>query len=820
MATTARGLPLKTLAALLLAVALLTGGLGAALRARAATPVTVGAPQATGSASPSGWSAIDQLVEQAISAGLTPGAVVLVGQHDRILYERAFGRRTEGPGAEPLTVDTIFDLASLTKVIATTTAVMQLVEAGRLRLSEPVSGLLPGFERHGKAGITVRHLLTHTSGLRPDVDLDPWEGHDAAMARAIDEVPLSEAGTRFVYSDINFFVLGEVVARVSGEPLETYVRRHVFEPLAMPDTGFLPPAASRPRIAPTERCAPMDAWPCRRPDAQPLRGIVHDPTARRMGGVAGHAGLFSTAHDLSRFARMLLHGGTLDGRRVLAPLTVARMTAPSTPVGMPAVRGLGWDIDSPYSANRGELFGAGSFGHTGFTGTSLWVDPASGGYVVFLSSRLYPDGKGDVTALRGKVATAAAAALAIEPRESGPPARRDFGASADPLRPAADREHGPVLSGVDVLARDGFAALKGQRVGLLTNHTGLTATGESTIDVLASAPGVDLVTLFSPEHGIRGDLDQEEIASGTDARSGLPIHSLYGESRRPTAEALAGLDTIVIDLQDVGARFYTYITTVAYVLEAAGRAGVAVMVLDRPNPIGGWRIEGPAAEDAGPEEFIGYLPGMPVRHGLTLGEFARLVNEERHFGAALTVVAMEHWRRDDWFDETGLPWIGPSPNLRTLTQALLYPGVAVIEYANVSVGRGTDRPFEVVGAPWMDGRRLAAMLNARGLGGVRFYPVRFKPQASKYAGEWCGGVSLIVTDRDAFRPVRMGLELAAAIWATHGDQFDPANTARLLGSRSDLARVRAGEDPSAVAARWAEDEATWRRRIAAYLLYR
>ncbi|MGE0043051.1 MAG: serine hydrolase [Vicinamibacterales bacterium] len=771
-------------------------------------------------ADPTRLEAIDGLVSEAIDAGLTPGAVVLVGQHDRILYEKAFGRKTTGPDAEPLTTDTIFDLASLTKVVGTTTAVMQLVEQGRIRLSEPVARLLPGFGRYGKDAITVRHLLTHTSGLRPDVDLgDGWTGHDAAMALAIDEVPTAGPGERFVYSDINFFVLGDLVARVSGLPLDRYLRERVFGPLGMRDTGFRPAAPLRGRIAPTERCLEMDAWPCNHPGAPPLLGVVHDPTARRMGGVAGHAGLFSTARDLSRFARMLLGGGTLDGARVLSPVTVARMTSPATPAGLPAVRGLGWDIDSPFSSNRGDLFGRGSFGHTGFTGTSIWVDPASGMYVVFLSSRLYPDGKGDVTALRGKVATVAASALAVRPADAPPASRADFGAAPDPLRPAPRPSTEPVLAGVDVLARDGFRVLAGKRVGLLTNHTGVTASGQSTIDLLASAPEVRLVSLFSPEHGIRGEVDAD-VPSGRDERTGLPVHSLYGETRRPTAGMLAGLDAVVIDLQSAGARFYTYTTTVAYVLEAAAAAGIEVVVLDRPDPIGGWQIEGPAAERAGPEEFIAYLPGMPVRHGLTLGEFARLVNAERGIGARLSVVPMEHWRRDAWFDETGLTWIGPSPNLRTLTQAALYPGVATIEYANVSVGRGTDRPFEVVGAPWMDGRRVAAALNARGLPGVRFYPVRFRPDASRYAGEWCGGVSLIVTDRNALRPVRMGLELAAALWQVHGDTFDAATTARLLGSQADLDRVRAGEDPARVADGWAGAEARWRRVRAPYLLYR
>jgi len=293
---------------------------------------------------------IDALIAQAMAAKAMPGAVVVVGRGDQVLYEKAFGQRAVAPLAEPMTLDTVFDLASLTKVVATTTAVMQLVERGQLRLTDAVASWVPGFERYGKGGVTIRHLLTHVSGLRPDVDLgDPWKGYDAAIELARDEVLQSPPGERFVYSDINFFLLGHIVGRVSGEPLERYTARHVFEPLGMTDTGFLPPLERIGRIAPTERCRFLDAWPCKAPGEEPLRGVVHDPTARRMGGVAGHAGLFSTARDLTRFVQMLLGGGVAGPRRVLAPLTVAKMIAPATPAGMLASRGLGWDVDTSFS---------------------------------------------------------------------------------------------------------------------------------------------------------------------------------------------------------------------------------------------------------------------------------------------------------------------------------------------------------------------------------------------------------------------------------------------------------------------------------------
>ena len=767
--------------------------------------------------SSAGFAPIATLVEAAIARHELPGAVVLVGRGDAVLYHRAFGQRSVEP-AEPMTEDTIFDLASLTKVVATTTSVMQLVEQGRMRLSDSVARFVPGFGRYGKGGITIRHLLTHTSGLRPDLELDvEFNGADEAIRRAIEEVPTAAPSERFVYSDINFFLLGDIVRRVGGDRLDQYAKAHVFDPLGMKETAFLPPESWRPRIAPTERCAPR-GWPCGGPDLPFLRGVVHDPTARRMDGVAGHAGLFSTAADLSRFCRMLLGGGRIGAERVLAPATVSRMTALSTPAGMRDVRGLGWDIDSSHSSNRGELFPIGSFGHTGFTGTSLWIDPASNSYVVFLSNRVHPDGKGDVTPLRARVATVVAAAV-LSAADVGSRAAWSFQTrdGGGPERAAPRPAHAPTLAGIDALAAESFARLRGKRVGLLTNQTGRSRQGTSTIDLLAQARTFQLVALFSPEHGIRGQLD-DPVPSSHDERTGLPIYSLYGVTRRPTASMLAGLEAIVVDLQDIGARFYTYPATIAYVMEEAARRAIPVVVLDRPNPIDGFDVEGPF-QDAEAVGFTGYLP-MPIRHGLTIGELARLFNGEGKIGADLTVVPMTSWRREDWFDETGLEWTNPSPNMRGLTAATLYPGLGAIEWTNVSVGRGTNTPFEQMGAPWIDAIALSSSLNARGIAGVRFYPVTFTPSAGAVlGGQVCHGVFLLVTDRDRVRPVRVGVEIASALARLYGRQFTLEETAPLLGSRATLARIRAGEDPAAIAAAWGADEAKWRLTRAKYLLY-
>lgn len=747
--------------------------------------------------------AIDTLVHEAIADGKLPGAVVIVGRAGVTLLQKAYGQRAVAPTAEPMTLDTIFDISSLTKVVATAPAVMQLVETGRLRLSDRAATFIPEFGKYGKDRITIHDLLTHMSGLRAGLDLaDDWSGRESAIRLASEEVPVAAPGQRFLYSDINFMLLAEIVARVSTLPFDTYVRTNLLQPLGMYETTFLPPSSWISRIAPTQ--------PATR------RGTVHDPTAERMGGVTGHAGLFSTAGDLARFCQMWLDGGAGASARVLSPLSIGRMTSPATPLTEATVRGLGWDLDSTYSSNRGDLLPLGSFGHTGFTGTSLWIDPATRTYIVFLSNRVHPDGAGDVTPLRAKIANVVGSAIDTLPDT----VRSDATWSRQPRVAApllASERRAPVATGIDVLRADGFAALAGLRIGLVTNHTGLARDRTPTIDLLASAPNVRLTALFSPEHGIRGILDAA-VPSTTDAKTRLPIHSLYGTTRRPTADMLAGLDAVVIDLQDVGARFYTYMTTMAYVMEEAAARKIKVFVLDRPNPIGGVDIEGPAL-DASAVGFTGYFPAMPIRHGLTMGELARLFNGERAIGANLTVVSMKDWRRDLWFDDTGLSWINPSPNMRSLYAATLYPGIGAFEQTNISVGRGTDTPFEHIGAPWIDGVRLADVLNARRLPGVRFYPVTFTPTASVFANQECSGVFIVITDRQAVRPVRVGAEIAGALATLYPTTFRITEAARLFGSSAGLSRLAGGDNPAAVAESWAAAEARWRRLRAKYLLY-
>ena len=778
------------------------------------------APRRAAGASASRLAAVDAVIEKAIADKQVPGAVLLVGRGSNILYKKAYGMRALVPRAEPMTLDTIFDMASLTKVVATTTSVMILVEEGRIRLNDRVATFIPDFGRYGKGDITIRHLLTHVSGLRPDLDLsdDSWKSYDEAIRRACEEAPTVAPGERFVYSDINFFLLAEVVARVSGMPFDRFVLERIARPLGMTDTMFNPPPSLRARIAPTEMCTPY-GWPCEGPDQVMLRGIVHDPTARRMQGIAGHAGLFSTAADLSRFCRMLLGGGALGGVRVLSPLTVVKMSTPATPAGMASIRGLGWDLDTSYSSNRGELFPVDTFGHTGWTGTSLVLDPTTKTYVVLLTNRVHPDGKGDAGPLRARVATIVAAALRQLPDESALRKERwtgtDFGAAGS-VPGRSDDTDGRTLNGIDVLRADGFTILKGKRVGLITNHTGRARSGEATIDLIAAAKDVTLVALFSPEHGIRGILD-EKVESSKDEKTGLPIYSLYGATTRPTDDMLRGIDTLVLDLQDIGSRFYTYTTTMAYVMEEAAKRQIGVVVLDRPNPVTGVHIEGPTV-DQSELSFTAYYP-MPIRHGMTLGELGLLFNAEKKIGADLTVVEMKNWGRDAWFDATGLAWVNPSPNMRNMVAASLYTGIGAIEASNVSVGRGTDTPFEQLGAPWIDGPRLAAELNRRNLPGVRFYPISFTPTSSRFANELCHGVFIIVTDRDRMRPVRVGLEVASVLYRLFPAPFEVDKVGRLFGADT-VRRIRGGEDPAAIATAWVRAESQWRLRRVKYLLYR
>jgi uncharacterized protein YbbC (DUF1343 family)/CubicO group peptidase (beta-lactamase class C family) len=756
---------------------------------------------------------LDGIIEDAIRDGQVPGAVLLVGHDGKVVYRKAFGNRSLEPRREAMTVDTVFDIASLTKVVATTVAVMQLEQKGDIRFNEPAAKYIPEFAQNGKEDVTIRQLLTHFSGLPEDLDLkQPWQGRDTGLQMAYAEKLIAPPGSRFLYSDVNFIVLGALVERVSGAPLEQYCRQHIFTPLGMTETRFLPPRSWLMKIAPTQF------------DEQDhmLRGQVHDPTARRVGGVAGHAGVFSTADDLAKFSQFLLDGGS-----VLSPLMIEKMTTPQQPPTAQVLRGFGWDIDSPFSSLRGDLLPVGGFGHTGFTGTSIWIDPTTRTYIILLTNAVHPRGKGSAVALRSKLATAVAAELALTVTERDEARWKSITGYNEP-QTASRRlavRNGSARAGIDVLEEHDFEPLRAKegkkRIGLLTNQTGIDSQGRRTIDVLAQAPGISLDAIFSPEHGVTGTLDTTDIANSKDAATGIAVYSVYGgtdAARRPAPEVLRNLDAIVVDIQDAGSRFYTYETTLGYFLEAAAKAGIEVIVLDRPNPITGSFVQGPVS-DPGRESFTNYFE-LPVRHGMTMGELAKLFNGERNIHARLTVIPMEGWMRGDWYDSTGLVWVNPSPNLRSLTEAALYPGVALVEGTNVSVGRGTDTPFELMGAPWIKGREFAQYMNAREISGVRFVAASFTPSASNYAGQKCEGVNILLTDRNAFDAPELGVELASALHKLYPEQFHLERMIDLIANQSVYDATAAGEDPRRIAADWEERLGKFQQMRQKYLIYK
>ena len=746
---------------------------------------------------------LDRIVAAQIAAGRVPGAVLAFGDAHHVFYRQAFGQRVQVPGNEAMTVDTVFDLASLTKVIATTTAVMQLVERGQLDLDSPVARYWPAFAANGKQAVTVRQLLTHQSGLPPDLPLGPDAAtRDGVLREVVAQRLRAQPGERAIYSDINFVVLGELVQQITHRTLAAYCRDRIFAPLRMHDTMFLPDAARAARSAATTA------------DRNGMRrGRVHDPTAARMGGVAGNAGLFSTADDLARFAQMLLDDGRAGAARILQPQSVAALATPATPLSPPPWRSLGWVSSGPLAANRDRLVPVGAVEHTGYTGTAIWIDFVSRQFAVILTNRVHPDDRDDARPLRAQ-------AIALLASQSPPQSAAGQALalpSAAPALAAATRPPngaGPVDTGIDVLEALRFAPLAGLRVGLITNRTGFDRAGARTIDLLAHAPDVELAALFAPEHGLGADQDAR-VVDARDGPTGLPVYSLYGTRRRIPDAALEGLDALVFDLQDAGVRFFTYETTLGYALEAAAAHRIPLFVLDRPDPLGADRVGGPTL-DRGRESFTGYFP-LPLLPGMTVGELAALFDRERGIGADLRVIPLRGYRRSMRFADTGLGWTPLSPNLRTAAQLDLYPDVALLEGANVSVGRGSPHPFEWVGAPWLDSARVAAMLNALDLG-VQAEPVDFVPTESTYRGVLCHGVSLHA-GREPRRPARLGLALLSVLHALYPATFDLDATRDSIGDAQVWQAIRAGDGLDAIEAVAERRSASFSALRSRYLRY-
>ena len=405
-----------------------------------------------------------------------------------------------------------------------------------------------------------------------------------------------------------------------------------------------------------------------------------------------------------------------------------------------------------------------------------------------------------VLLLSAAVATASGASNSRRARTGGPRAR--------PVR---------VQTGLDVLAAQKFAPLRGKRIGIITNHTGLDAQGKSAIDLLRHAQGVEVVALFSPEHGLSGRVD-ERVPSTRDTGTGLPVFSLYGATERPSDEMLKGIDALVFDIQDAGVRFYTYTATMAYCMEEAAKRNIAFYVLDRPNPLGGEIVEGPML-DLDKTGFVAYFP-VPVRYALTIGELAQFFNAENHINADLHVIAMKNWRRNYFFESTGIRWVPPSPNLRTIKGSIVYPGLEILQNAGVSVGRGTQAPFEEFGAPWMDGEKVAAALNAMHLPGLKFVPQPFIPVSGLYMGRRCGGVGIRIGDRAAVRAMRMGIEIAVLLEKMYPREFDVAKTVTLLGNADTVKKLEGGASAEEIVASWRTDLAEFEKARRRHLLYK
>jgi uncharacterized protein YbbC (DUF1343 family)/CubicO group peptidase (beta-lactamase class C family) len=721
---------------------------------------------------------VDGLLESYKERGAFPGGVLAVGYQGTLLHLHAFGNLSYDPDSPAVTARTLYDLASLTKVVATTTMAMILVDEGRLDLDRKVRDFLPGFQGPEKDAVTVRHLLTHSSGLPAVAPLfKEIRGREAYLERiqAMDlEYP---PGSRSTYSDLGVILLGEILERIAGQPLETFTRERVFEPLGMRDTLFNPPAELRSRIAPTEQ----DPWRGRR-----VLGEVHDENAFAMGGVAPHAGLFGAASDLARFAQMMLDGG------IVSRETIALFTRRA---GIPhSDRALGWDTKSAQGSSAGTLFSANSFGHTGFTGTSIWIDPERQLYVSLLTNRVHPTRENNlIREARPAVADAVVRALGL---------------------PAA----GPVRVGLE---RIETAAFRGKRMGLIVHAASVTADGRHAVDVFRDQK-LTVTRLFSPEHGLRGQASAGEKVESDEA-SDLPVVSLYGEHRKPRPEDLKDLDALVFDLQDAGVRFYTYVSTLILALEAAAEAGIDFVVLDRPNPLGGERIAGPVSAPRGvvPESFLNLAPG-PLVHGLTLGEMARYVNARLDRPARLTVIPMEGWHRRMTWADTGRPWVPPSPNLRRAEAALAYPGTALVEGTNVTEGRGTESPFLLLGAPWLDPSAIMVSVP-----GFQVEPVTFTPRPSpaapqpKHQDQECRGLRVRVTDPALAEPYRLGVTLLAVLsrqpgfeWREDGDALT-----RLVGSPRPVEALRSGKTVEEILAADAAGHAAWREDRRPALLY-
>ena len=771
-------------------------------------------------------STIDSLVSAGIADGAAPGVAVAVGRHGRVAYMRGYGRIDTVSSAPAVTDSTRFDMASLTKVVATTTAAMILEEEGLLNIDRPVRAYLPELNAPDKATITVRNLLAHNGGFRSGAPLWRDPRGAGAFLQAMNESQLFYApGDSTIYSDWDLIMVGAIVERITGQRLDAFLEQRVWKPLGMRETGFNP-LASGPlpagaacivtastthpllsQIAATE----IDTLYRKRQ----VHGIVHDENACALGGVAGHAGLFSSARDLAVFASMMLNGGSYNGVRILKPQTIARWTARQS---AKYSRALGWDTPAPGSSS-GRFFSPRSFGHTGFTGTSIWMDPEKGIYVVLLTNRVNPTRANmKHEPLRRALADAVQQAVVDAPVTEWLP--RPEGQSV--ITPGADRLFGSFEH-----------LIRGKRVALVSNHSGILKDGTHLADALHRHPDVTLRALFGMEYNIRSN-DYSVARDGEqsiDPQTGVVKYNLYGEHHKPAPHMLDSVDVVVFDIQEVGTRFYEHINILGFVMEAAAEKNIDVVVLDRPNPLTGIKVDGFVTDPEFLYRFGSYAQ-VPVIHGMTMGELGRFYNGEKLLRggvqANLFVVPMLGWRRSMWYEDTGLPWRKPSPNLLTPASLLAYAGTCIFEALNLSEGRGTDHPFEYIGAPWLDNTAAVAMLNDLKLRGVTFEAVEFVPEQKPFhgrppemAGERVKGIALRVTDPKAFEPYKAGVAILWAVHRLHPEKlvWNDAVLERLTATRRLKTMILAGRTPSEIFDAWRDEVAAYRVRSRPYHMY-
>ncbi len=671
---------------------------------------------------------IHDAVAKAVEDAKAPGAVAYVGDLEHTHAHIAIGARMIVPENRPAELDTIYDLASITKVMATATSIMLLNESSAVDLNAPVSQYLefPAF-----AQFTVRQCLTHTAGLNPGKPFYKDCTTIDAMLERYAEMPLNwPPGTRWLYSDVGFMILGRIVEVASKQTLDAFCQAKVFTPLKMKSTTYNPPSKWADKCAATEQCP----W-----RGKLMVGEVHDENAYAVGGVAGHAGLFSTAGDMATFTRALLTGKILKPDTLKSMLTLGLV--PEWPW-----QGLGWQLDGWPSKNFGFLPTRDGAGHVGFTGTSLWMDKTYGRFTILLSNTCHPS---RVT------------------RDTETLRRTFYTAIGKMYYPNSANVH----TGLDRLLREDFKELRGKRVALLTHQAAIDQLGRHILDVFALAPDVRLVRLFSPEHGLSG---QAEAGAAVGSQIGaVPVISLYGKRSAPTAEELHGIDMFVVDLQDVGARYYTYPATMKACLKACAAARVPVLVLDRPNPVGGAILEGPIAVNT---DSLVCWGAVPARHGMTMGEIAEWFHQTdlKDTGLKLNVSLLDSWVPERLFSQCSLNWIAPSPNIPTPETAILYTGTCLFEGTNVSEGRGTDAPFGTIGATWIDSERLIAAIPAEATVGVKVEAATFTPRSlpgravsPKFQDAACHGVRITLTDALAARPFALAVATLVALRKNH-----------------------------------------------------